>query len=305
MVKPATTYQEQLEILKSRGLTIPDEKFACHVLTHCNYYRLSAYRFPFTMPGNPEEFQKGASFDDLWKLYEFDRNLRQLILEACKRIEISARSRWAYEIAHQLGPHAYLEPKHYKDLTVHIQTLLKLKTEMDRSKETFIKHHRHNLRMEWPPSWVVSEVASFGNISTLISQHISPAFRQSIADTYGLDETTFCSLIHHFSILRNTAAHHSRLWNRRFVLTMQLPQKKPIGLYVNFNVTISTTGNLNERAIYNSLVMIVYMMNVIEPESSLPQRLVELITTLDQRLIPAMEFPLDWKTRPIWRRYTK
>jgi abortive infection bacteriophage resistance protein len=303
-MKPATTYQEQIEILKTRGLVIPDEKFACHVLTHCNYYRLSAYRFPFTVPGCPDLFREGASFSDIWKLYEFDRNLRQLILEACKRIEISARSRWAYEIAHQLGPLAYTERKNYKSLRVHEETLLKIKEDMDRSREVFIAHHRHKLKMEWPPAWVISEVVSFGHISTLIGQHVSPAFRQSIADTYGLDESTFCSLIHHLTIIRNTAAHHSRLWNRRFALTMKLPEKKPVGLYSNFNVTFSSTGNRNERSIYNSLVMIVYMMNVIEPKSSWPQRLISLVDSLDQTLVSDMEFPTDWKTRPIWSAYT-
>jgi abortive infection bacteriophage resistance protein len=52
MSKPAETYQQQLDRLKSRGLIVPDEPFALHVLEHHNYYRLSAYRFPFTVVGD-------------------------------------------------------------------------------------------------------------------------------------------------------------------------------------------------------------------------------------------------------------
>ena len=109
MSKPARTYQEQLDLLKSRGLSVPDEPFALHCLAHLNYYRLSAYRFSFTVPGNPDQFRPGATFTQLWELYHFDRTLRSMVLEACKRVEISVRSRLAYEIGHQLGPLAYLE----------------------------------------------------------------------------------------------------------------------------------------------------------------------------------------------------
>lgn len=91
MSKPAKTHQEQLDLWKSRGLAVPDEPLALHILAHHNYYRLSAYRFPYTLPGQPDAFRPGATFDQLWNLYHFDRSLRQLLLEACKRVEISAR----------------------------------------------------------------------------------------------------------------------------------------------------------------------------------------------------------------------
>lgn len=124
MSKPAKTYHEQLDLLKARGLVVPDEPFALHVLEHHNYYRLSAYRFSFTLPGNPDCFQLGTTFPQLWALYQFDRHLRQLVMEACKRIEISARSRWAYEVGHQLGPFAYLENRHFANPLIHAKTLV-------------------------------------------------------------------------------------------------------------------------------------------------------------------------------------
>jgi len=299
--KPPLTYRDQLNQLKSRGLQVPDEAFALHILAHHNYYRLSAYRFSFTVPGAPDQFQPGTTFTQLWNLYHFDRSLRQLVLEACKRVEISARSRLAYEIGHQLGPLAYLENRHFSDPLEHARTLTKLDSEMTRSKEEFIKHHKRTLGMPWPPVWALMEVASFGSISKLLAGLEPPAIRQSVADTYDLDEKIFCSLFHHLSVLRNTAAHHSRLWNRKFTFTVQLPRKKPRHLAPNFNVTLSPLGNPNERRIYNSLVLLVHMMQVIEPSSTLPHRLACLLDTLDPALQPEMELPADWKTRPMWQ----
>jgi abortive infection bacteriophage resistance protein len=300
MSKPARTYQEQLDLLKSRGLIVPDEAEALHVLAHHNYYRLSAYRFPFTVPGNRDQFCSGATFTQLWELYQFDRTLRHLVLEACKRVEISVRSRLAYEIGHQLGPLAYLENRHFSDPLDHAKTLTKLDAEISRSREDFIKHHRKSLAMPWPPIWVLTEVASFGAISRLLAGLTPPALRQSIADSYGHDEGTFCSLFHHLSILRNTAAHHSRLWNRRFTFTFQLPRKKPPHLPPNFQITKSAIGNHNERRIYNTLVLLVDLVQVIEPDSTWPSRLARHLETLEISLQSEMEIPQDWQARPIW-----
>jgi len=300
MGKVAKSLPEQLALLKSRGLTIADEPFATHCLAHLNYYRLSAYRFPFTVPGNRDQFQPGTTFQQIWDLYHFDRTLRRLILEGCKRVEISARSRFAFEIGHQLGPLGYLENRHFSDHLIHAKTLTKLHSEMERSKEVFIKHHRDTLKMPWPPAWVIVEVASFGAVSNLLGQVQPPALRQSIADTYHLDEKTFCSLFHHLSIMRNTAAHHSRLWDRKFVITFQLPRKKPAHLWPNFNLAVVSPPS-RESKIYNSLVLLVHMIEIIEPGSHWPATLAKHIKTLDPRLIPDMGFPADWEQRPIWK----
>ena len=298
--KSAKSYPDQLSALKSRGLSVPDEPFALHCLEHHNYYRLSAYRFPFTVPGNPDQFLPGATFQQIWDLYHFDRTLRHLILEVCKRVEISVRSRFAYEIGHRLGPLAYLENRHFQDPLIHARTLAKLHAEMERSKEIFIKHHHENLGMLWPPIWVIVEVASFGNVSNLLGQIQPPTLRQAIADTYQLDEKTFCSFFHHLSVLRNIAAHHSRLWDRKLVITFQLPRKKPAHLWPNFHhVPADPAGG--ESRIYNSLVLLIHLIQIIEPASHWPKRFAEHIRTLDARLIPDMGFPADWQQRPIWK----
>ena len=47
-------------------------------------------------------------------------------MEGCKRVEISVRSRWAYELGHQLGPLAYLDNQHFADALIDARTLTKL-----------------------------------------------------------------------------------------------------------------------------------------------------------------------------------
>ncbi len=108
------SYDEQLEILKSRGLQIDDEKNALGYLRSIGYYRLSGYFYSFRQfdPQNPnsrlDRFITDTRFGDVKSLYMFDKKLRQLALDALERIEVALR----VNIAHTLGQY---DPLSYKD----------------------------------------------------------------------------------------------------------------------------------------------------------------------------------------------
>lgn len=89
--KPSTTYDQQIAILRQRGMHVDDEEVAKFYLQHLNYYRLSAYWLPFEVNHNPHQFHSGTRFKDALNLYVFDRSLRLLVLDAIERIEVSSR----------------------------------------------------------------------------------------------------------------------------------------------------------------------------------------------------------------------
>ncbi len=225
--KPATTYREQLDLLKRRGLLIGDEARAIHQLQHHNYYRLSAYRYPITAQGNPDEFLPGTTFDDLWNLYDFDRTLRHLVSEAVKRVEISVRARWAYVLAHAHGPQAYEHAPVFRDSQRHTEALRRLDEELRRSHEDFVSHYRKKYNMSRPPIWAACEVMSFGLLSRFYENIKRNSDRKEMSTTYGLSPETLESLLQHCAYVRNICAHHSRLWNRRFTITVKLPRSSP------------------------------------------------------------------------------
>ncbi len=113
--KSPRTYEEQLSILESRGLVIPDRATALHCLEHYNYYRISAYRFTLTERGNPDRFLPGTTFEQLWSLYCFDRLLRLLLTEAVRMVEISVRAHWAYVLGRGYGALAYEKPTVFRN----------------------------------------------------------------------------------------------------------------------------------------------------------------------------------------------
>ena len=292
--KPALTYAQQVQLLCARGLVVTDTAKAEHCLEHHNYYRISAYRFPLSDPANSHQFLPGTTFEQLWGLYVFDGALRLLVMEAAKRVEISVRSRLAYEYGHTYGAHSYSDASHFRNAKKHAATLKKIDAEISRSKEDFILHFRQNHGLARPPIWAACEVMSFGNLSILYSIIGQDRDKKRLASTYGLSISDFGSLLHHIGYVRNLCAHHSRLWNRRFTITVELPKKKPTALIPNLNPG-------EKQRIYNTLVLLAHLMNIIQPGSGWATRVRQLIEAQAFPVASHMGFPADWQSRPIWQ----
>ena len=293
--KPPKTYAEQVEILRSRGLEIPDRDFAEHCLRHHNYYRLSAYRFVFTRPNDADRFQHGITFDDLWGLYCFDRRLRLLVMEGVKRLEISVRTNLAYTLAHQYGVFSYEDPSRFHNALRHTQGLATLDEELRRSKEIFVKHYKDAYNLQRPPIWAACEVMSFGLLSRFYENIKADKVRKMIATEYDLMPQTLKSLLRHTVYVRNLCAHHSRLWNRRFTITLALPQNRPSALLPNLNPA-------EDRRIYNTLVLLAHIVDLVEPENHWSHRLRALLRAQRYPVTRHMGFPSDWENRAAWKK---
>lgn len=293
--KPATTHAQQVALLQLRGMAVDDTAAAEFYLQHLNYYRLGAYWLPFEADHATHAFKPGTRFADVLNLYVFDRELRLLVLDAIERVEVSVRSQWAYQLAHHHGPHAHLDAslafKHHLWQT----NLDKLADEVDRSDEAFIKHLKANYAEPLPPVWAVCEVMSLGLLSRWYNNLQPMPTRRAIAAAYGVDQKVLESWLRHLSLVRNTCAHHSRLWNREFTITPLLPRNKPAGL--------ATQCQAGSRKLYNSLVILLHCMDVIAPQHHWRARLKDLIA---RHAIPvaAMDFPAGWELMAIWQEKT-
>src|SRR5699024_7894280 len=99
-IKKPTTFSEQVELLKLRNLYIEDAEFAEKTLRRINYYRLSAYMLTLK---EDNIFIEGTTFNELVAIYEVERKLSLLLVEALDNIEIAFRTRVSYLIAHKYG----------------------------------------------------------------------------------------------------------------------------------------------------------------------------------------------------------
>jgi len=292
--KPPTTYDQQIDQLLQRGMEIPDRDQARHYLAHLNYYRIGAYWLPFEADHGTHTFHPGTRFDQVLDLYVFDRELRLLVLDAIERFEVSLRTQWAYQLAHGYGSHAYLDASLFRDPRQYARMLDGLKEEIHRSHETFISHYlKIYTNPPLPPIWAVCEVMSLGQLSKWYGMLKHRKVRNAIAKVYGLDETILSSFTHHLTIIRNLCAHHSRLWNRSFGFTMKLPRSGLPALLKGFNAQ-------QPKKIYNTLVMLEFLMSSISPAHHWKQRLFTLFEDHPAANPQAMGFPANWLEREIW-----
>ena len=90
--KEQKSFDEQIALLKQRGMYFEDEVRANCILQNVSYYRLSGYWYPLLKDKQRHIFKDGASFDNAYSIYKFDSALRKLVLSEIEKIEIAVRT---------------------------------------------------------------------------------------------------------------------------------------------------------------------------------------------------------------------
>ena len=252
--KPARTPNQLISKLKERGLTINNDLEALTAIRTIGYFRLSGYFGPLQNP--KDTFIPGTTFNDILRLYHFDRKLRRITSNALKTIEISVKacltdtmsaeyeSDW-YEneeifmtdkkkkvdiIKHRCESGAIVEYQEEVDMRMYNLLKSSITSYIDRNSESdFIKKFKETYGSDSiVPSWMMMECISFGELSRLYSL-IKPSItgKQRIAKHYGaFIADNFASWLYGFVVLRNACAHHARIWNRKTIMELSVPRKK-------------------------------------------------------------------------------
>lgn len=282
--KPALSPADLLAHLQSRGLIVPDSIRALHALEYIGYYRLLIYMRP--LQSSPAKtFLSGTTFEDILSLYNFDRELRLLCLDAIERIEVALRSAIVSQVAVPHGSHFFLDASHFERLTAFVEFL----HTVNKTKHYLaIQHyHKHYTTPEMAPIWAITEAITFGTLSRLYSG-LHLRHRKEIAKRFALDETVLVSWFRTLATLRNMCAHHNRLWNA--TLLVDAPK-------VAHRYRVDLTPN---DQFYSRAVILAVFMAVVDPTSHWPQRLVHLMDRHPKVQPGAMGFPAGWRTRDLW-----
>lgn len=295
-MKPWKSLQEQVDLLKLRGMLITDDELAKCCLSRIGYYRLSGYWYPFrernpqfatgvTCNQRLDDFCHSISFTEVHDLYIFDKRLRLFIMDALERIEIAMR----FEVSHVLGelnPEAHNRPKLFNQNFIKVAKnrsaskyedfIAKHKKNLSRAKdEEFVKHHL--AKSEPLPIWAACEVWDFGMLSHLFEMMKEP-HQTAIANKFGLSRgEVLVSWIKSLSVLRNFCAHHSRVWNRGFGKIPKLPRDGSNNWDNNFPFSSMQIGR-----VFLLLCICAHMLRSINPNSKWATRLVEHLRTFPQ-----------------------
>lgn len=292
---------EQVTRLKKRGLIFDDENEACDYLFNISYYRLRAYTYPFQENGEDSDHKfiwSDIHFNDIIELYRFDRRLRSLIFNAIEKIEVAVRTKIVQVYAESSGDsHWYDNESFYRFdydvITEHIET------DIARSNEDFIKHYKSKYSSpQLPPSWMALEVVSFATLSRLFQALKLDERKKFIAKQFGLPKVDILeNWLHAISNLRNCCAHHSRVWNRRFMVRVVLPYNSQYPFMDRFVI-----NEIKANKLFAVLSCVAYILNIISPNNNFKDNLKQLLKS-DCRLLSLkdMGFPKNWQALSVWR----
>ena len=136
--KELKSFDEQIALLKQRGMYFEDEVRANCILQNVSYYRLSGYWYPLLKDKQRHIFKDGASFDNAYSIYKFDSALRKLVLSEIEKIEIAVRTQFSYIMSQEYDGWWFTDSSLFSTPAKHAKTLAKVEDEYNRSDEEFI-----------------------------------------------------------------------------------------------------------------------------------------------------------------------
>ena len=212
--------EEQIEILKSKGLIINDYNYAYDVLIRENYFFLSGYRHVFLKSRNDRMFIDGASFEELYAMFNFDRQIRNIFFKNLLIIENNAKSMFAYQLSKKYGikEKNYLNPANFdctSDKGRRVNDLLKKikrQIRVNGGQHTATMHYINNYG--YVPLWVVVKVLSFGLISELFTI-MKPEDQKEISSMYNVKINNLLSYLPILANFRNLCAHEDIMFEHK------------------------------------------------------------------------------------------
>lgn len=296
--KKPTTIEEQIALLKHRGLQIESEEEAAHYLSHISYYRLGEYWHSMQADKEAHTFKPESKFSDVIALYCFDRELRLLIFDTIEKLEISLRTKLIFHLSHEFDPWWFQNFDLFSDSLALVKTLGGLEEEITRTKDSVIKKHftKHKDDKRFPPAWKTLEHTSFGSLSKLYGNLKNTIkSKDIIAEEYGAVNHTFLpSWLQSIAQIRNHCAHHSRLWNRNLPGSPKLLSKPPLPW-------IADVPKQHEfQKLYVHMCLMKYLLNIIAPGNHFREKLSKLFEKYPNVDPNAVGMKEHWYEEPLW-----
>jgi abortive infection bacteriophage resistance protein len=228
------------------------------------------------------------------------------MLDAIERVEVALKVQIA-DLLGQRNPVAHLDPNELHGnftrkvgtgATAYEKWVARFRRLETQSKEDFItpflKKHTHN---EFP-IWMAIELWDFGSLSHFLSG-MKISDRQALAGSFGLArDDLLVSWVRAMNGVRNTCAHHSRLWNRPLV---ENPSPPKVG---DHQLLDHIAGDPTAQTrLYAVAAALQFLLGTIHPGSTWTERL-----TLHCKTFPAAPniqlsqagFPAGWDQLALW-----
>lgn len=261
MPKDWLSYEQQVELLRQRGMHIDDEASVAKFLERVSYYRFSGYfrHWQHDPARGDNQFIEGTSFETIRALYAAEQELVAVCNELLHPLEVLLRNRFAHAYGRRVGATGmfahgvgFTQSPHPDAGRVEEPAL----SNLDRSNEAFVTHYRDEIKQgrtykpeayDRMPIWVAVEALSFGSLSRLIEASSSSGVLDDIADSMNTSRKLLPGQVKSFVYLRNRIAHCAQLWNHRVLDVPGLQPKTTRSIKQKYR-------NFSDHSVYKILV---------------------------------------------------
>ena len=295
--KKFLVYQEQLDLLKSKGLIIPNDDIAISILKEYSYYSLiSGYKDIFKLEKNGN-YHNGISINEIVALYKFDDCLRNIFLHEIIKIETHLKSLYSYSFCELYGDsqsdYTNVNNYNYERYQNEINDYLGIikKTLNYPNKYQYISHNINKYGSV--PLWIIIHTLTFGTLSKMFSfskEKLQSTIAREFKYVYG---NQLASMLNVLSKFRNVCAHGERLYNYK-------TQKSILDLPVHKKLKDYNLKSKND--LFNVLICFKYLSNESDFNSfiTILDELINITFKLlgemyTRKALIEMGFPENWK----------
>lgn len=317
--KPATTVEEQVHLLTTRGFDVGDPAEAQEILGRIGFFRLSGYWYTFRRDlfdesgafiGKRSDVRAGTPLRAVHGLYVFDAQLRSCLLEAIAEIEVGFRAQIGATLARR-GVFAHRDPGALSSSftapapdgagggsSAYAAWVEECSRQEARSKEPFAEHLRRKYGPNFPV-WAAVEVMTFGALENLLTgmrqddrQLLASELDLHLKDGRG-DSALLSSILGNLRLLRNSCAHHVRVWNKTFPNVASMKQVPDLN-----HIHAETPK------VYGTIVILAFLLARIAPTSTWRDRVRLLVESRSREVgfgLVQLGFPDGWEREAIWQ----
>ncbi|MBR3660558.1 MAG: Abi family protein [Bacilli bacterium] len=220
MKKEFKNLDEQIEILRNKGLKIDNNEYTKEVLFRENYFFLNGYRHLLMRSNVDRRYIEGSTFEELYSLFLFDRVLRNILFKNILIVENNIKSIISYQLSIKYGYREkdYLVPKNFtanKEKSKQVADILrKMKRQINLNATQHSATSHYVTNYGYIPLWVLVKVLSFGIVGELYSI-LKKEDQLGIAEIYNMDVDTLLNYLTILSNYRNLCAHEDILFSNK------------------------------------------------------------------------------------------
>ena len=216
--KEFRTLDEQVNIMINKGLVVNDIDKAKDILFRENYFFINGYRTLFYT--KDRRFVEGTTFDELYSLFLFDRNLRNIMFKYILVFENNIKSIISYQMSKKYGykEKEYLNPKNFnqdmKEKRRVEDVINKMNRQIRINGEKHTATFHYITKYHYIPLWILVKVLSFGLINELFGI-LKEEDQNEIATFYKMNPEDLKVYLGLLSNYRNLCAHEDILYEHR------------------------------------------------------------------------------------------